>query len=121
MATVNTYQLMTLIFGVAVIITAIVQYNNPTINNNLDQILDTIAAGLGFLFAAYAVLLSSDPNARSSRMYKWFIILVALAAWVLVAWTNTNTEWGRVQTNVAVPLATGSLFALPIALFAFRA
>jgi len=115
---IDSYQLMTLIFGAAIIVTAIVRYNDPSLENHLQQFITALALSLGFLFAGYAVILTSNGNSKALNMYKWFIVIVTILAWLLVVWTGISpgSGWKRVQDDVALPLAQGSLFALPVAL-----
>jgi hypothetical protein len=117
MATIDPYQVLTLIFGALIILTVIVEYNSTTLEQHLQQFLDMIAGGLGFLFAVYALTAARADNSKASGMYRNFVYLVAILAIVLVCWTGTSANWSNVQNNVAVPLAEGSLFALPIAFF----
>ena len=117
---IDAYQLMTLLFGASIIVTIIVQYNNPSLEQHLNQFLATLAAGLGFFFAGYALILTGVRDRKAANMYKWFIVVITLAAWIDVVWTGINSAgWQRVQQNVAQPLAQGSLVALPLALISF--
>jgi len=119
LANINAQQWVTLVFGVSVIVTGIVWYNNPAMNQSLSNFLDALGLSLGFLFAALAILASNDTNPRSANMYKWFILLVALAAWIIVIISTSATGWQNVQDHVAQPIAYGSALAVPLALFTF--
>jgi hypothetical protein len=119
-ANIDAYQLMTLLFGASIIVTAIVEYNNPTLEEHLDKFLTALASALGFFFAGYAIILTGVRDKKTANMYKWFIVILALAAWIDVIWTGISPGgWANIQQNVALPLAQGALVAVPIALISF--
>jgi hypothetical protein len=120
-ANIDAYQLMTLLFGAAIIVTAIVNYNNPTLEGHIQQFIQALSLGLGFFFAGYALILTGVREKKTANMYKWIIIVITLAAWIDVVWTGISqtSGWYNIQQEVALPLAQGSLIALPIALISF--
>jgi hypothetical protein len=120
-ANIDAYQLMTLLFGAAIIVTAIVNYNNPSLEGHIQQFIQTLSSGLGFFFAGYALILTGVRDKKAANMYKWIIIILTLAAWIDVVWTGLapGSGWYNIQQDVAIPLAQGSLVALPIALISF--
>jgi hypothetical protein len=112
---------MTLILGGTVIVTAVLQYNDTEYDQRLEYVVAGIQRGLGFLLAAYTLLIagSTGPDAE---MHKYFLVLLCLTSWGLVAFRDsTNTAWERVTTSVAIPIFEGSLFALPMVAYAFKA
>ena len=121
MAAFDKLQLLTLVFGAVVILDLITIYNNSTPNAHVDQLLTALQEGLGLFFAGYAVVAVAAASGRQYNMYKWFIILLSLAAWLFVLINTdpqTTSGWGAVRLYVANEIAKGSLVALPLVLVA---
>jgi len=115
---------MTLFFGGSVVIATILAYNGTTYDAKAKRVVDTLISGLGFFFASYA-LITAYAKDGYAVMYRNFILLLAVTSGVMTA-VNLNgvsppdTRWNAVTTRVAEPLLRGSLFAVPLALFAFK-
>lgn len=121
MAGFDKLQLLTLIFGAVVILDVVTAYNASAPDQRLLQLLEVLQQGIFVFFAGYAVVVTASASASQYNMYKWFIILLALAAWLFVLINtdaSTSSGWGAVRQQVANPLAVGSLMALPVVLVA---
>lgn len=135
-------QFLTLFFAVALIIPiwATYRYNIYDSNNTVDTpfiqpdprlsaFIQAWNTSLGFFFAAYALvtqMVSTDKKAK--EMYKYIVVLVAIVSWAFVIarpigggttlspYGAGNRQLDSVAEHVFGNLASGSLFALPVAL-----
>ena len=105
-------------------IATILAYNGTTYDAKAKRVVDTLISGLGFFFASYA-LITAYAKDGYAVMYRNFILLLAVTSGVMTA-VNLNgvsppdTRWNAVTTRVAERLLQASLFAVPLALFAFK-
>lgn len=121
MADFDKLQLLTLVFGAVVILDVITIYNQSSPDQHVMQVLEALQQGVGLFFAGYSIVAVAAASGRQYNMYKYFILLLALAAWLFVLINtdaNTTSGWGAVRQYVALPLAQGSLVALPVVLVA---
>ena len=128
MSSLDKFQILTLLFGAAVIVSLLVEYNQTVLNAHLTAGLKTLEYALPYLFAAYALIVSGAPNGEA-RMYKNVILGTVALTWFGVLWKQLDVQnmsygsgggWSQVNDNVTLPLALGGLFALPVALCGFR-
>jgi hypothetical protein len=115
----DMYQILTMVFGLAVILSVVTDYNGYTNDeNHIQRLIEVIKSSLPYFFASYA-LLCSEAKGKQSQMYKNLILGVAIFAWIVVI-TNpvgSGTNWQRVSQNSALYLAQGSFIALPLVIF----
>lgn len=128
MSSLDKFQILTLAFGAAVIVSVLVEYNETEFNARLTSGIKTLEYGLPFLFVAYALIVSGAPNSEA-RIYKNLILGIVAVAWFTVFYKKLDVQnmsygvdggWTQVNENVTLPLALGGLFALPVALCGFR-
>jgi len=112
-------QSITLIFVGLVVLTTILEFNDTTYDAGVKRVVRGIEAGLGYFFVAYVILIGSHGKGREMEMYKYFIVLLSVASWVLLFLRNPEGtgDLDRVTAQVAQPIFEGSLFALPIVAF----
>jgi len=142
MSSLDSYQLLTLIFGVVVIGKVVTDYNKKAddLTPKLANFYNIITLGLPFLFAGYAFLISGATG-ESAYTYKMLVIGLSLAS-ILLFITSGNgeavtpasgasggelwvggpgaafaTPWKSVAGRTGLPLALGALFALPLVYF----
>lgn len=139
MSSLDSYQLLTLIFGVVVIGKVVTDYNKKAdgLTPKLANFYNVVTLGLPFLFACYAFLISGATG-DSAYTYKMLVIGLSLASFILfIASGNGDTvgvdsagsmwiggpsgsfttAWKSVAGRTGLPLAIGSLFALPLVYF----
>ena len=121
----DPFQILTLFFGIAVLVSVVTDYNNYTNSeDHTQQIIQTVKSSLAFFFAAYA-LLTSETRGKQAEMYKNLILGLSIFAWVVVvanpagAYASPLTSWQQVAQNSAAALAQGSFVALPIVFLAW--
>ena len=126
MVSFDKVQFVTFVFGVIVLTSTILSYNATVYNSQLQNLMDVLTSGLGFLFVAYAAILKSEGG-KEMKSYKMVILAITLTSWfvwiflgkLLSNTVGTATDsspaggWDNVAARVARPLALGSMFVLP--------
>ena len=127
----DSYQLLTLIFGGTIILATLLEYNNTDYNENFKALMRVAEGVLAVFFAAYA-LISSSARGREASMYKNLILVLGIGALIIVVAQKTTAAdcqaqlaspaggWDQVNALVTYRLAQGALFALPVAFLGFR-
>jgi len=136
MSSLDVYLTMTFILGGFVILATVLQYNNTDYDAKLKALINTVTGGLGFLLVVYTSLMGGAVGANRS-MYRNLILLLSIGSLALVLLQGGNIAvgagtlsgitdsaadaggWAQVAQAVAVPLAQGALFALPMVFFGY--
>jgi hypothetical protein len=132
MSSLDVYLTMTFILGGFVILATVLQYNNTDYDAKLKALINTVTGGLGFLLVVYTSLMGGAVGPNRS-MYRNLILLLSAGSLVLVTLQGSNITvgegtsgegasdggWAQVAQAVAVPLAQGALFALPMVFFGY--
>jgi len=135
MSSLDVYLTMTFILGGFVILATVLQYNNTDYDAKLKALINTVTGGLGFLLVVYTSLMGGAVGANRS-MYRNLILLLSIGSLALVLLQGNNIAvgagtltgidggasdggWAQVAQTVAVPLAQGALFALPMVFFGY--
>ena len=116
-------QSLTLLLGALIIVTTILEYNATVYAVGLKSVVQEIEASLGFLLVAYTLVIAGETG-RDAEMHKFFLVGLCLASWGLVAFNKdpeNDTQWQNVTNRIARPIFNGSLFALPMVFYAFKA
>ena len=138
MIAIEKLQVLTFLMGVIVVLVSILAYSDTSMGASWHRLIDLLTNGLAFFFIAYAIAVNAETTGSRTRgfgtrgMYTAFLVLTCLVSWALWIF-NGNLEnfegdafldsvpanvsgdsgWKRVSTQVARPLALGSLFVLP--------
>lgn len=128
---------LTFLMAVLVVLTTVLTYQNSAQEGSTGRFIDLLSTGLTFYFIAYGAAVSYETrgNRGGSLMktaYVGICLITALTTWLLWILNGTfrvvtgaagddrvaldsagSTGWNRVATQVARPLALGSLFVLP--------
>jgi hypothetical protein len=124
MASLDPIQMLTFFTGAVVILCTVFTFKSPEADMRVKTLIDILQSGLGFWLVAYTSLVVHDGGRRKDTMYKYLIVLVSVAAWLLWIFNgevtpegshveSTRGGWKDVAEQVARPLALGSMFALP--------
>ncbi len=128
--------ILTFLMAVLVVLTTVLTYQNSAQQGATGRFVDLLSTGLTFFFIAYAAAIVYETRGNRGSgllksMYVGIAVVTSVTAWLL--WIlngsfhdsfNTggdnqaidsaeSTPWQRVSTQVARPLALGSLFVLP--------
>jgi len=135
MAMIEKMAVLTFLMAVLVVLTVVLTYQNNAQNGSVGRFVDLLSTGLTFFFIAYAaaVVYETRGNRGSGlikSMYVGIVLITSVTSWLMWILNGTftdiglggdnvaldsadSTPWQRVSTQVARPLALGSLFALP--------
>jgi hypothetical protein len=139
MSSLDSYQLLTLIFGVVVVAKVVADYNfsYDKYTGKTANLYSIVTVGLPFLFAGYATLIAGATG-ESASTYKMLVIVLSIGSILLFIGAgsgaatgadaalqdeagNTSaffqTPWQSVAAKTAFPLAQGALLALPMVYF----
>ena len=140
MIAIEKLQVLTFLMGVIVVLVSILAYSNTSMGASWHRLIDLLTNGLTFFFIAYAIAVNAETTGSRTRftgfgtrgMYTAFLVLTCLVSWALWIFNGSfqtsdgdafldsmpgnvsgDSGWKRVSTQVARPLALGSLFVLP--------
>lgn len=124
MSSLDKYQLVTLSFGAIIVVTVFLEYNNkvdPLTNIKTRNFIRLVEQSLGFLFAAYALLVSTMEE-KTGKNVVLAISAISLIVYAFKPLPVTGTSgWTKVNEEITPYLAQGAFFALPLAIWGFRA
>lgn len=127
--------ILTFLMAVLVVLTTVLTYQNSAQQGATGRFVDLLSTGLTFFFIAYAAAIVYETRGNRGSgllksMYVGIAVITSVTAWLLWILNGTftdlslggdnlaldsagSTPWMRVSTQVARPLALGSLFVLP--------